>query len=178
MLKMSFKWGLYAGGVMVTACLSANLLFLEETAESYELAETLGYVSIFASLGLIYLALHDAQTKFETAELTLWQRIFLGVMISAVAGVMFGIYNVVYTTYIDPEFMENYLTHFISQMPVQSGPEYEANVAELKQDMVMFSHPASQFAAMAATVLAAGIPVSVLLAFVQKWQGGRNLKQV
>lgn len=151
---------------MVSALLISNLLFPEPSAESYGLAEAFGYATIFASLGLIYLAMNEVQNRNEEGEVMLWQKIVLGVMVSAFAGVMFGIYNVVYTTYINPEFMESYYNHYISQLPVQSGPEYEATVAQLEQEKAMFMHPATQFGAMAATVLAAGIPVSILLALL------------
>ncbi|PCI64747.1 MAG: hypothetical protein COB37_00180 [Kordiimonadales bacterium] len=170
MVKISFRWGLYAGGIMVAALLISNLLFPEPSAESYGLAEAFGYATIFASLGLIYLAMNEAQKRNVEGNLTLWQKIVLGVMVSAFAGVMFGIYNVVYTTYINPEFMESYYNHYISQIPVQSGPEYEAIVAQLEQDKAMFMHPVTQFGVMAATVLAAGIPVSVMLALVHSWR--------
>ena len=134
------------------------------SSENYRTSEIFGYLTFVACLGMIYLGLNDA----KTTHITIWQKVLLGLAISAVAGVMFGIYNVIYTTYINPEFMDQYYAHYISQLPVQSGPEFEAQVAALEADKEMFMHPLTQFLAMTATVIAVGIPESVILAVVHK----------
>lgn len=164
MFKISFKWGAYTGGVMTLLLLASHFLVAAPSPENYGVSEIYGYAAIFGSLGLIYLAVNDVQRSEAGQQLSLWQKIMIGVAVSAFAGVVFGLYNVVYTSYINPEFMENYYNYYISQIP--EGPGRDAEIAKFEADKEMFMNPLSQFLIMGSTVLAAGIPESVLLALI------------
>lgn len=165
MLKLSVKWGGVSGGIMTVLLLLSFVLLPAPSPETYGISEIFGYVTIFASLAVIYVAMNELQNG---QPVSLWQRISLGVGVSAIAGAIFGLYNVVYTGYLDPDFMDNYYNYYISQLPEQSGPSYEEAVARLEAEKAMFMSPVTQFVTMGATVLLAGIPVSVLLAFLHK----------
>jgi len=164
MLKLILKWGSISGGVMTALLIASYLINPDFDTDHIETAEAFGYVAIFASLAVIYLALGE-QAAHGPAP-SLWQKIQLGVAVSAVAGVIFGLYNLVYTNWLNPGFMDAYYAHYLAQLPVQSGPEYEALVAQLEAEKAMFMNPLTQFLVMGATVLVAGIPVSILLALV------------
>lgn len=168
MLKLlSAKWGAVAGGIMTGLLLISFFLFPEPSPETFAAAEAFGYVAIFASLAVIYIALNEQQLRLELPT-TLWNKISLGVGVSLVAGVIFGIYNVIYTSYLDPDFMDQYYAHYISQLPDQSGPAFEAAVARLEAEKAMFMDPITQFLVMGSTVVLAGIPFSILLAFIHR----------
>lgn len=164
MLNAIFKWGSISGLIMVFVILIGNLLMGASSPENYGTSEIFGYTTMIVCLGIIYLGLNEAR---ET-RVTLWQKIILGVGISAVAGAIFGIYNVIHTSYIDPAFIDNYFDYYISQLPMQSGPEFEAQLAELTSQKEMFSSPIMQFFVMASTVLLIGIPESIILAVLHK----------
>lgn len=164
MLKTLLKWGGTSGFIMVLVIAVGNFLFDGTSPENYRISEIFGYTTMIVCLGIIYLALNET----KTTRRTVWQKIALGIGVSAVAGAMFGAYNVIHTTYIDPAFLDNYFDHYISQLPVQSGPEFEAQVAELTNQKEMFSSPAMQFIVMASTVLLVGIPESIILAVLHK----------
>lgn len=167
MLKLSIKWGAVSGGIMTVLMLLSFFLFPEPSVETYAIAEVFGYAAIFASLAVIYVAFHEQRVLGAQPE-TMWSRISLGTGISIVAGVIFGTYNVIYTGYLDPDFMEKYYNYYISQLPEQSGPAFDEAVARLEAEKEMFMSPLTQFFAMGATVVMAGIPFSVLLAYVHK----------
>lgn len=164
MLNTVLKWGGISGFIMVFVIVVGNLLIDGTSPENYKISEILGYTTMIVCLGVIYLALNETRDT----RVTIWQKIVLGVGISAVAGAMFGVYNVIHVTYIDPDFIDNYFDYFISQLPTQSGPEFEAQLAELTSQKEMFSSTIMQFFVMGSTVLLVGIPESIILAVLHK----------
>jgi hypothetical protein len=177
MLKLSLKWGAIAGGVMTALLLASFIAYPDMDTEHMAAAETYGYAAIFASLAVIFLALREQARTAGAEPPSVWRKIMLGVAVSAVAGVVFGVYNLVYTTWLNPGFMDAYYAHYVAQLPVQSGPEYDRMVAALEADKAMFMNPFTQFFVMASTVLAAGIPTSVLLAVLHSVTGGTAAPQ-
>jgi len=168
MLKASLKWGGISGGVMTVLLLISYFIFPMNDPAYFDSAENYGYASMIASLAVIYLALNDKSLRADGTKLTTWQKILVGGGASVVAGIIFGFYNVIYTSYVNPEFLDAYYNYYISQLPVQSGAEYERMVAELESQKSMFRAPVTQFSVMAATVVMIGIPLSVVMAFIHK----------
>lgn len=164
MFKTALKWGGYSGGTLIIIIALSEVIMGGSSPDNYAASQVFGYVTFVACLGMIYLGLNEAGESHNT----IWKKVVLGLSISFVAGILFGIYNVIYTSYINPEFLDEYYAYYISQLPVQSGPEYDAQVAALEADKEMFMHPVTQFLAMSATVIAVGIPESVLLAVIHK----------
>lgn len=165
MFKLALKWGGIVGGILTALMLASYIVYPDFDVDHMETSETFGYASIIGCLALIYLAIADLEK--QQAGATLWQKIMLGCAVSAVAGVMFGLYNVFYTSVLNPEFMDLYFDHYISQLDMEPGPARDEAVAALQAEKEMFKSPLTQFFAMGATVLMAGIPISVLLAFLQ-----------
>lgn len=167
-MKLILKWGGVIGSVMVGLLFIEYLLFPDLDPERFDTSETFGYAAIFASLAVMYLAMIELEKTMPDATPTLWQRISTGSGAAVVAGMIFGAYNVFYTEVLNPEFMDVYYDYYISQLPVQSGPEYEKMVADLEAQKEMFMAPLTQFLVMGSTVVMIGIPMSVILAFVRK----------
>lgn len=170
--KTALKWGGISGGIMTALLIVSYLLFPQNDPAYFSEAETYGYAAMILSLGVIYLAMAEFEAA-AAAPVTVWQRILLGTLASLVAGAIFGLYNVVYSLWLNPEFLDSYYTYYISQLPEQSGPAYEAAVAELEAQKAMFMSPVTQFLVMGATVVMIGIPMSVGLALVRKLRGAR-----
>lgn len=168
MLKVSLKWGAISGAIMVALLLVSYFFFPENDPAYFDSAETYGYAVMIASLAVIYLAINEKSQESDGVPTSMWHKILIGSAVSVVAGIIFGFYNLIYTSYMNPEFMDAYYNYYISQLPVQSGPEFERMVAELEAQKAMFMAPVTQFSVMAATVVMIGIPLSVVLAFIHK----------
>lgn len=170
MWKTALKWGGISGAVMMVFLLVSHLLFPTSNPEHFDAAETYGYAAMLASLAILYMAMLELEKQSGETGITMWQKIMVGSAAAIVAGAIFGLYNVVYTSVINPEFLDTYYDYYISQLPVQSGPEYERMVAALEADKALFMSPFTQFAVMGATVVMIGIPMSVVLAFIHKFR--------
>lgn len=167
MFNKILKWGIISGTIMVIIFIISYLAFPLVDAAAYTNSEILGYVGILLGTIIIYFAIAD-YFKAPDEAIGLWPRILLGLGVAFIAGIMVGLYNVVYILYIDPNFMANYLTFTISQLPTQSGAEFDKAVAELTQQKEAFDSASIMFFLMAATVWFIGIPASIVCAFLHK----------
>ncbi len=170
MTKLIAKWGSIIGGVMVTVMLIEFAIVPNPEPEHFEFSETLGYATIVASLAIMFLAMNEQERLAGDVPVGMWQRILLGSGAAVVAGACFGLYNVIYSELLNPEFMDTYFAYSVSQLPVQSGPEFDRMSAELLEQKEMFKAPTTQFLVMASTVIMIGIPISVLMAFALKFR--------
>lgn len=167
MTQVIFKWGGISGGVMTALLLIEHFLFPMNDPSRYEISEKFGYAAIFASLAIMYLAMLELDRREDTS-VTMWQKVLVGSGAALVAGAIFGLYNIFYSEVLNPEFLDVYYNYYISQLPVQSGPEYDQMVADLNAQREMFQVPGVQFLVMTATVVMIGIPMSVALALLHK----------
>jgi hypothetical protein len=94
--------------------------------------------------------------------------------VALVSGVIFGIFNVIYVTIIDPSFVENYFNYYLSQLPEQSGAAYQAQVKDLEAQKAFFGSPVMTFVVMGATVWMMGIPISLISAFIHRRFGNKK----
>lgn len=163
------KYGLIAGGVIVLIPVVAGLI-IGYGPETFKMGEIIGYSTMILSLLLIFLAVNDYQ-KTHPDEVVTFGKIFLiGLGISAIAGIMFGIYNVVHVLYIDPEFMEKYYGYYVEQIRNSgaSAAEIDQKIAQLESEKALFMSPTINFFLMFITVFVIGVVVSLVSAFFQR----------
>lgn len=175
MLSTSLRWGAISGGVMLAAAALSFVFIGRLDASTYGVAEIAGYTSIILGLAVIWLAV-ARRFSGEAASAGLWDRIRLGLGITFIAGLIFAAFDTFYTFVLNPGFMQSYYDYYLTTLPVQSGPEYDRLVAELESQRAMFASPVAIFFVMAATVWAAGIVISVLVALIHKYLIGRRAR--
>lgn len=167
MFNNILKWGVISGLIMIIIFYLSYLIFPLTNAAAYSNSEIMGYLGILIGVVIIYFAISE-HFNAKNASQGIWPRILLGFGVAFVAGVIVGLYNVFYTLVIDPTFMADYLAFTISQIPTQSGAEYDQQVALLTQQMQTFDSVGMNFLIMAATVWLIGIPASFICAFTHK----------
>jgi len=163
------KYGLIAGGVIVGIPVISGWI-IGYGPETFKIGEIIGYSTMILSLLIIFLAVNDYQ-KMHPNEVLSFGRIFLiGLGISAIAGIMFGIYNLVYVYYIAPDFMEQYYGYYIENIRNSGAPaaEIDQQIAQLEQEKEFFMSPVVNFFVMFATVFMIGLIVSVVSGLFQK----------
>lgn len=160
-MQSIIKWGAIVGAAMTLFMLGSYIMVAGNQAQNMGMAEVAGYVGMIAALAIILFAMHQ-HFKERADKPSLWQRIIFGIGIAFTAGVIFAICDVVYTFMINPGFMDAYFQYYISNLPVQEGPEYERMVDEAMAQREMFAQPIMVFLVMAATVWMIGLVVSVL----------------
>ncbi len=172
------KYGLISGTVLVAILLSSSF-FLEQGPEDYKLSEIVGYSAIVLSLMLILVAQHE-YSKQLTSPLKYGQALIIGLAISTIAGIAFGLYNLVYISFINPEFMEQYYSYYIENIRNSgaSDEQIEATIAKLNSEKEMWMSPGIQFIGMFMTVFVVGLVVSLISAGFMTKLSQRKLSNV
>ncbi|TQV76504.1 DUF4199 domain-containing protein [Aliikangiella marina] len=163
------KYGLIAGTVIVLIPVVAEM-FMGRGPETFRIGEIIGYSTMILSLLLIFVAVNNYQ-KLNPQEVVTFGQIFLiGIGISTIAGVMFGLYNLVYVYYIAPDFMDQYFNYYIENIRNSGAPqaEIEKQIAQLEQEKSFFMSPVVNFSAMFVTVFGIGVIVSLIAGFFQR----------
>ncbi|MFK5947678.1 MAG: DUF4199 domain-containing protein [Methylococcales bacterium] len=164
-----FKYGLIAG-IIIIAIPTISGWITGHGPETYETGEIIGYSTIILSLMMIFFAVAEYQKKHQD-EFVGFRKVFLmGAGISFISGFMFGLYNVIYAIYINPEFVQQYYDYYISN--IQNSGATEESIAQqiqqLESEKQYFMNPAFNFIVMFATVFIIGLVVSIFSGLFQR----------
>lgn len=170
MKKIILRNGLYITLIIVGIPLVVFLWEGPMKMESTGMAEIIGYGSIVLSLGIfIFLGVRQFRNEINDGKLSFGEALKIGLLIAMIPAVAFGLYNYVYTEWMDPGFMDNYYSHQVAQLQDTLSPqEFEVRVEAMEAEKEMFMNPFMQFFVMFVTVLIIGLIVSVLTSFVLK----------
>lgn len=170
-----FKFGLIAGTVIVAIPVISGFI-IGYGPDSFKMGEIIGYSTMILSLLVIFLASKEYQKQHPTEEVGFARIFTLGVGISAIAGLMFGIYNVVYVTYISPEFMQQYYEYYLQGIRDSgaAAEEITAQIAKIESEKAMFMNPMVNFLLMFVTVFFIGLVISIVSGLFQR---DRKLQQ-
>jgi hypothetical protein len=129
--------------------------------------EIYGYVSIIVSLSFVFFGIkHFRDTKI-LCLLSFGKGFLIGLFITLFASITFGVYNVVYVEYIDPNFMTEYYNHAVEQVSkTLSGAELQAKLKQMEDEKDMFANPFINFSLMFLTVFMIGFIISLISSLI------------
>lgn len=172
--KYILRNGLISGCIMVAFFLFTFKSGINDKI-SYRAAELMGYIGMIVSLMTIVLAI--LQYKRDNNGITFGKALGLGLGISVIAGLMFGVFTVLLYTVISPGLGDELVLKYLEQME-QNGATPEALATAKEQMMAMQSglmgNPLFQGALMAVTVVLVGLVVSLINAMVFSFSGRRK----
>ena len=169
MKQQIIKYGLIAGTIIVLIpSISGWIMGYGE--DTFATGEVIGYATMIFSLMMIFVAAKQYQTAHPDLILGFKELFFLGAGISLIAGIIFGIYNVIYVLYIEPDFMQNYYEYSINNIRDSAiSPEIaEQQIAEIESQKEMFMNPIVNFFLIFITVFVIGLIVSVISVLFQR----------
>ena len=162
MKKTIIKNGLIATAILVAVNLVSLVVFGTDP-ENYGIGEIVGYATIVCSLILVFIGIRELE--FSGLNNSFLKRMLVGSGISVFPAVAFGLYNVIYVKWIDPEFMETYTQYSLDKMQAELSPEeFEIAKAQTMEQMAMFDNLFFQFFIMFMTVFIIGLIISLLAA--------------
>jgi hypothetical protein len=163
------KFGLIAGVIIVLIPVLGELIIGYGPA-SFKTGEIIGYATMILSLMMIFLAVKEYQQRNPKVTLGFTKIFIIGAGISFIAGLMFGIYDVIYVSYIHPEFMQDYYMYYVQSIRDSgiSQVEIESQLAKLEQEKALFMNPLFNFFLMFITVFLIGLVVSLLSGLFQR----------
>jgi len=159
-----FKFGSYA---FITASFFFFSGFLLGKNIDFAYQAVLGYTSMIISLTFVYFGIKYYRDKENDGKIKLTKAIKIGMLISTFAALGFMIIDYIYTTQINPNFQEEYLTHSLQELkttlPIE---EFQKRKIELTQQMQNYGGPIALAVFMFATVMVIGFIISLISALI------------
>lgn len=161
-MKTILKFSLLSVGLMVFLFAIENVLFSSSTDTG---REVYGYLSILIALSFIFFGVKAYRNNNCEGKISFFKALGVGLLITLLPAILFGIYNVIYMLYIEPGFVEAYFESGIAQLKLDySGAELSEKLAEMESSKKMFMSPIFNFVLMSLTVFFVGVVVSVISA--------------
>lgn len=160
MKKTILRYGIY-GGITIMALFMVSLYVGEGL--DYTTQEIIGYASMLISLSFVFFGIKHFRDQVNNGVVSLGKAIVIGLAISLITAIAFGLLDFIYVKYINPGFMEEYYTNNLAQLQeTLPAAEFEVKKAELESQKELFMNPVMSFVLMSMTVLVIGFVVSLI----------------
>tara|TARA_R110002073_G_scaffold40547_5_gene115190 strand:+ start:329038 stop:329550 length:513 start_codon:yes stop_codon:yes gene_type:complete len=155
----------------IWSALSICVLFLISSLAlknlDFKTQEIYGYASIVVSLLFVYFGVKHFRDQKNGGLVSFGKSLLIGLLITSFASVTFGLYNVVYVEYIDPDFMTEYYNYSVEQVSkTLSGAELQSKLAQMEDEKELFSNPIMNFSLMFMTVFMVGLIISLISSLI------------
>ncbi len=163
---------LYYGGIGAGVLIGVNLLMLLVMGipgpEAYATGEIVGYAAIVVALLVsIYPGVRDYRDKQGGGRISFGKAWLVGVVVTELPALAFAAYHLLYVKVIDPDFTQKYMDYQTeSARASMTAEDFQAFQATMEAQSALATNVALQSLVMYATVLAIGVGISFLLAFV------------
>lgn len=169
MTSSIIRFGLLFGIALWIGFFVSHAIF-GDSPENYNSSEIVGYsVMIVSAIAVIY-GIKDYKQNQNGGQLSFFSGFGVGAAISAIAGLMFGAYILLYLKFINPEFTQTYMAYYEQQIKNSGATEevMQQQLAELASYSDMMSNDFAQAAVMFVTVLMIGLLFSLVAAFAMR----------
>lgn len=158
------RYGIWSG---ITICVLFLLAWTLGKDLSYANQEIIGYTSIVVSLSFVFFGIKHFRDNLNGGEIRFGKALLIGVLISLITALAFGILDVVYVKYINPDFTTEYYDYQVEKFRSSlSEAEFKTKFDELESQKAMFGNPFFSFVVMFFTVVIIGLVISLLSALV------------
>lgn len=163
MNKSILRFGLF--GVITICALSLVIWTLIDVIDNTT-GEIIGYGSMVVSLLFVYFGIKHFRDKENNGIVTFGRALLIGILISLMVSLAFGILDIIYVKFINPEFMTDYYEGMLEQAQSLPADEFEIRKAELESEKEMFLNPFIHFFIMSMMVFVIGFIISLLSALI------------
>lgn len=155
------RYGVFA--TLTIVLLSAVHFFLVVPNFKSANAEVAGYLTMLLSMIFVFAGIKHYRDKVNNGVLSFWQGLKVGVLIVLIPSVAFGLFDILYTEVINPDWMDNYYEEMVAQAKKSTAPEkLDGALRKLESSKEIFSNPFLQFLLMAITVFIIGFIVTII----------------
>lgn len=164
MKKTVLRYGTYSA---ITICVLFIISWYALSNLSLPVQEVLGYVSIIVSLSFVYFGIKHFRDKENEGKINFKKALIIGILISLITAIVFGLLDVLYTEVLNPGFMDSYYSEIAENMKGTLPPdELKLKLAELESQKAQFSNPLLSFTFMALTVFVIGFIISLISSLI------------
>lgn len=165
MKKTALRYGLITAGFLVGFFFLGLAIYGK--SDDFTGREVVGYSTMIVSMIFVYFGIKHFRDHVNGGALSFGKGMKMGLLIVLVPAIAFGIFTIIYVTWIDPEHMSRYYEYELSQLKASlSSTEFEAASVKMKEEMEMFSSPVMSFFVMALTVYLIGVIATVISSLI------------
>lgn len=166
MKKPILRFGLFGA---ITICILFLLSWYLGKDLTLTTQEIIGYATMVVSLSFIYFGIKHFRDQVNNGTVTLKQGLLIGASISLLTALAFGVLDVIYIEYINPNFMTEYYNETVAKMKASlPKDQFQAKLAEMESQKALFSNPIFNFSIMSMTVFLIGCIISLISALILK----------
>jgi len=174
MRKVVLTFGLIAG-IIVTTLMLISMPLMGNGTISFENGELFGYTSMIIALSMIYFGVRSFRDNHNNGVLSFGKGFQVGILIAAIAAVIYASGWEVYVNNSSGDFMEQYTTQTLEQMEKEGASitEIEDMKVEMSSMAEMYKNPLIRFGMTLMEIVPVGLIITLLSAFLLK----RNINQ-
>ena len=167
MKKTAFRFGMYGVYTMIIFFLVEWFIFGDDTKD-YSVREIVGWVGIVLSTIFVYFGIKYYRDRQNNGMLSFGEGLKLGVLLTLLPALAFGIINVLYIL-LDPGFLDSYYNSQVEQLKNTVPPaELDSKLKAVQEEKEMFANPLVQFIVMFLSVFVVGLIITVISALILK----------
>jgi hypothetical protein len=130
-------------------------------------SEVFGYASMIISLLFVFVGIKHFRDKENNGIVSFKKALIIGLLISLMAALTFGIIDFIYVTVINPDFAAEYYAQAIEKFRATLPEiEFKVKLAELESQKELFMNPFISFLLMTVTVFVLGFIISLISALI------------
>ncbi len=133
----------------------------------YGLQEVIGYASMVISLLFVFFGIKHFRDNENNGVVSFKKALLIGILITLFAALAFGIIDLIYIKYINPDFTAEYYARSVEQLKNSlTGVELETKLAEMESQKELFMNPLVSFLLMSFTVFLVGLIISLISSLI------------
>src|SRR5215217_501886 len=133
MKQTALRYGLYSA-ILLVIFVTVSLLLAPKI--DFDTQEVIGYLSILLSMIFVFLGMRYYRNEKNNGFLSFGQGLKLGILITLLPSVLFGLFNILYTNVINTNFHQEYISHYLGQMKASLTPkEFEEQKKAFEKNM-------------------------------------------
>lgn len=158
------KFGAYSALLGGTIFIISHYLFSDIDIGTKEI---FGWMSILTSLSFVFFGIKHFRDQFNDGIVTFGKALLIGLGISAIAGLVIGILDIIYVVVINPDFVNEYIQYTLDGLKeTLSVEELAIQRVKLIEDMKLFDSPVFAGIFMFGLVFSCGIIISLISALI------------
>jgi len=164
MKKVILRFGLYG---IITICALSVLIWSLVDVVNDTTGEIIGYSTMVVSLLFVFFGIKHFRDNENNGIVTFGKALLIGILISLMVSLAFGVLDVIYVKFINPDFMTDYYARNLEQLQASlTAEEFVIKKAELESEKEMFLNPFIHFFIMSMMVFLIGFIISLLSALI------------
>jgi hypothetical protein len=165
MKKVVLIYGLIAGSI-VAAMMFITMPMYDKGTLDFDNGELVGYTTMAVALSMVFFGIKSYRDNYAGGEVSFWQAVKVGLLITAIASIMYGLaWDITYRT-MSGDFMTKMIDHQIADLKADgaTAAEVEKSKGDWDEFAELYRNPFIRFAVTLVEIVPVGLLITVISA--------------